>query len=267
MKSLNTIVCVKLVSAANGTKSSLDVYAANRDATDLSVNPFDLYAVEEGLRIREQTNGKATVISMGIPAVADKLKDMIAMGADEAILLSDPAFAGSDALATAYALAMGIRKIGDYGLVICGKQAIDGDTAQVGPALAEQLGIPHVTNVRRIEEINESQIRCQRMTDDGYEVIAMSLPAVISVVKEINDPRLPSLKGMMRSKKAVIPVWSAEETESDISLCGLAGSPTRIASTYVPVREAKSEMIDGEPDEQARTLVDKLLSMQRKAAN
>ena len=264
---MNTIICVKLVSTANGAKSSLDVYAVNRDATDLTVNPFDLYAVEEGLRIKEQTNGKATVISMGIPTVVDKLKDMIAMGADDAILLSDPAFAGSDALATAYVLAMGIRKIADYSLVLCGKQAIDGDTAQVGPALAEQLGIPHVTNVRRIEEIIDGHIRCQRMTDDGYEVIAMSLPAVISVVKEINDPRLPSLKGMMRSKKAVIPVWSAEEIDADKNQCGLLGSPTRIDSTFVPVREMKSEMIKGEPDEQAKTLVDKLLSLQTKVSS
>ena len=263
---MNTIVCVKMVGAANGNKSSLDVYAVNRDAADLSVNPFDLYAVEEGLRIKEQTNGKTTVVSMGIPAVADKLKETIAMGADEAILLSDSAFAGSDALATAYALCMGIRKIADYGLVICGKQAIDGDTAQVGPALAELLGIPHVTNVRRIEEITSGQIRCQRMTDDGYEILSMSLPAVISVVKEINDPRLPSLKGMMRSKKAVIPVWSADEIQADINQSGLAGSPTRILSTFVPVREIKSEMIEGDPDEQANTLVDRLLSRQLKSA-
>jgi electron transfer flavoprotein beta subunit len=263
---VNTIVCVKLVGAANGSKSSLDVYAVNRDAADLSVNPFDLYAVEEGLRIKEQTNGKTIVVSMGIPAAADKLKEMIAMGADEAILLSDAAFAGSDALATAYVLSQGIRKISDYGLVICGKQAIDGDTAQVGPALAELLGIPHVTNVRRIEEITDGHIRCQRMTDDGYEILAMSLPAVISVVKEINDPRLPSLKGMMRSKKAVIPVWSADEIVADASQCGLCGSPTRIVSTFVPVREVKSEMIEGEPDVQANTLVDRLLSRQIKSA-
>ncbi len=234
-----------------------------REGVEAIVNPFDVYAVEEGIRIRENTGGgRVTVLSMGIPSVADLLKETIAVGADEAVLLSDRAFAGADTLATAYALSMGVKKIGDYDLIICGKQATDGDTAQVGPSLAEKLGIPHTTYVRKIEEIREGFIRCQRMTDDGYEVIEMPLPAVITVVKEINEPRLPSLKGMMRSKKAEIPVWTASDIGADENLCGLAGSPTQVVETFVPVHNVNSEMIEGEPAEQAKKLAEKLMTMQ-----
>ena len=157
---------------------------------------------------------------------------------------------------------MGIRKMESVDLVICGKQATDGDTAQVGPSLAEKLGWPHTTYVRKIEEINEKYIRCQRMTDDGYEVIEMPLPAVITVVKEINEPRLPSLKNMMRAKKAVVSVWTADDVGADKNLCGLKGSPTQVVKTFVPVHEVKSEMIEGNAEEQAMKLADKLLSMQ-----
>ncbi|HHW49251.1 MAG TPA: electron transfer flavoprotein subunit beta/FixA family protein, partial [Clostridiaceae bacterium] len=140
--------------------------------------------------------------------------------------------------------------------------ATDGDTAQVGPSLAEKLGIPHTTYVRKIEEIREGYIRCQRLTDDGYEVIEMPLPALITVVKEINEPRLPSLKGMMRARKATINIWTADDIGADKNLCGLKGSPTQVVRTFVPVHEVNSEMIEGDPQEQARKLADKLLSMQ-----
>jgi electron transfer flavoprotein beta subunit len=233
-----------------------------REGVEAIINPFDMHAVEEGLRIKERLGGKVTVLSMGIPSVAELLKTTIGLGADDAVLLSDRAFAGADTLATSYALSMGIRKMESVDLVICGKQATDGDTAQVGPSLAEKLGWPHTTYVRKIEEINEKYIRCQRMTDDGYEVIEMPLPAVITVVKEINEPRLPSLKNMMRAKKAVVSVWTADDVGADKNLCGLKGSPTQVVKTFVPVHEVKSEMIEGNAEEQAMKLADKLLSMQ-----
>ncbi len=238
-----------------------------REGVEAIINPFDTYAVEECVRLKEKTEGKVTALSMGIPAVADLLKETIAVGVDEAVLLSDRAFAGADTLATAYALSMGVKKIGAYDLIVCGKQAIDGDTAQVGPSLAEKLGIPHTTYVRKIEEIREGYIRCQRMTDDGYEVIEMTLPAVISVVKEINEPRLPSLKGMMRAKKAVVSVCTADDIGADKELCGLKGSPTQVIKTFVPVHEVESEMIDGQPCDQAKRLADKLMAIQLNACN
>lgn len=256
---MNIIVCVKQVPGTNEVKMNKETNTIIREGVAAIINPFDAYAIEEGLRIKEKTCGKVTVLSMGIPTVADMLKETVALGVDDTVLLSDRAFAGSDTLATAYALSMGIRKIGQYDLIICGKQAIDGDTAQVGPSLAEKLGIPHATNIRKIEEIRAGYIRCERMTDVGFEVIEMTLPAVITVVKEINEPRLPSIKGMMRSKKAAVQVWTADDIQAEKALCGLNGSPTWVVRTFVPVHEVKSEMIAGEPAEQARKLADKLM--------
>jgi len=261
---LNVIVCVKQVPATNEVKMNKETNTIIREGVEAIINPFDTYAVEEALRIKDNFGGKVTVLSMGIPSVAELLKETVSLGVDDTALLSDRAFAGADSLATAYALSMGIKKIGDYDLIICGKQATDGDTAQVGPSLAEKLGIPHNTYVRKIEEIREGYIRCQRMTEDGYEVIMMPLPAVITVVKEINEPRLPSIKGMMRAKKAVVQVWTADDINADKNLCGLKGSPTQVVKTFVPVHDIQSEMIEGTPEEQARILADKLTHMQFK---
>jgi electron transfer flavoprotein beta subunit len=258
---LDIIVCIKQVPATTEVKIDKETNTIIREGVESIINPFDSHAIEEGLRIRDKMGGKVTVISMGIPCVAELLKSAIALGADNAVLLSDRAFAGSDSLATSYALSMAVKKIGKYDLIICGKQAIDGDTAQVGPGLAEKLGIPHTTYVRKIEEIREGYMRCQRMTDAGYEVIEMTLPALVTVVKEINEPRMLSLKNMMRAKKADIPVWTAENIGADRSRCGLNGSPTRVIRTFVPQHIVDNEMIEGTPDIQAKKLADKLLSM------
>ncbi|NLM11245.1 MAG: electron transfer flavoprotein subunit beta/FixA family protein [Clostridiaceae bacterium] len=259
---MNIIVCVKQVPGTNEVKINRETNTIVRESAEAIINPFDEHAIEEGVRLKEKTGGKVTVLSMGIPKVADLLRETIAVGVDDAVLLTDRAFAGADTLATSYALAMGIRKLGEFDLIICGKQAIDGDTAQVGPSLAEKLGIPHATYVRKIEEIRDGYMRCQRMTDDGYEVIEMPLPALITVVKEINEPRLPSIKGKLKAKKTEVKVLSAEDIGADLNLCGLKGSATQVIKTFTPVHEVKAEMIDGTAREQARTLVDKLLSMQ-----
>lgn len=259
---MNIIVCVKQVPGTNEVKMNKETNTIIREGVEAIINPFDTYAVEEGLRLKERFGGKVTALSMGIPAVAELLKETVALGVDDTVLLSDRAFAGADTLATSYALSMGIQKIGEYDLIICGKQATDGDTAQVGPSLAEKLGIPHTTYVRKIEEIGDGFIRCQRMTDDGYEVIELTLPAVITVVKEIAEPRLPSIKGMMRAKKAAVTIWTADDIGADKELCGLKGSPTQVIATFVPVHDVKSEMIEGEPDEQAKQLASTLMAMQ-----
>lgn len=264
---MNIVVCVKQVPGTTEVKYNKETNTIIREGIESIINPFDTHAIEEALKIRDNCGGKVTILSMGIPSVATLLKETIALGADEAILLSDKAFAGSDTLATAYALSMGIRKIGECDLVICGKQATDGDTAQVGPSLAEKLGVPHTTYVRKIEEISKDYIRCQRLTEDGYEVIEMPLPALISVVKEINVPRLPSIKGMMRAKKATIPLWTADDIGANKDLCGLKGSPTQVVSTFIPTHDdVKSETIEGTPEEQAKVLADKLMAMKFKKA-
>ncbi len=257
---MNFIVCVKQVPGTNEVKMNSKTNTIIREGVESIINPFDTYAIEEGLRLKERTGGTGKVIalSMGIPNVESMLREIIALGADEAILLSDRVFAGADTLATSYALSMAVKKISSYDLILCGKQASDGDTAQVGPALAEKLGIPHTTNVKKIEEIKEGYIRCRRMTDNGYETIEMSLPAVISVTKEINEPRLPSLKGLMRSKKYQPAVWKASDIDAEESKCGLSGSPTKVIKTFIPVRTSSSEIISGTPEEQAKQLSERL---------
>jgi electron transfer flavoprotein beta subunit len=258
---LNIVVCVKQVPATNEVKMNPETNTIIRDGVEAIINPFDAYAIEEGARLRERHGGKVTVLSMGIPSVAESLREAISVGADEAALLSDRAFAGADTLATAYALSMGIRKLGGFDLVICGKQATDGDTAQVGPSLAEKLGVPHTTYVRKICSIENGSICCERMTDDGFERVSMPLPAVITVVKEINEPRLASLKGMMKAKKAQIPVLSAADVGADPALCGLAGSPTQVIRTFVPRHSVSGEMLDGAPEDQAAALLERIAAI------
>ncbi|HEY9062648.1 MAG TPA: electron transfer flavoprotein subunit beta/FixA family protein [Pseudobacteroides sp.] len=258
---MNVIVCVKQVPATNEIKIDNETKTIIREGMEAIINPFDMYAVEEALRIKEKSDGKVTVISMGIPSVAEILKKMIALGADEAILLSDKAFAGADSLATAYTLSLGIEKIGAYDLVICGNQAIDGDTAQVGPSLAEKLGIPHTTCVRRIEEISKGRLSCQRLTEDGFDIVEMQLPALLTVVKEINEPRNPTLKGMKRAKETVIKVWNAEDLEADKDLCGLKGSATQVVNTFIPEHDYGCEIINGTLEEQVKRLADRVLPL------
>lgn len=261
---MKIIICIKQVPDTTEIKYNTENNTIIREGIKSIINPFDLHALEEGVRIKEQMEGvKITLLSMGIPSAVETLKDGISFGADEGILLSDCNFAGADTLATAYTLSMGIKKIGKFDLVLCGKQAVDGDTAQVGPSLADKLGIPHTTNVKKIEEIDERHIRCQRLTEYGYEVIDMKLPALITVVKDINIPRIPTLKGVMKAKKFEICTWNVEDIGADKSCCGLQGSATQVIKTFVPVYNVQREMLCGEPEEQAKKLVDKLMTFNK----
>ncbi|MCX6003722.1 MAG: electron transfer flavoprotein subunit beta/FixA family protein, partial [Chloroflexi bacterium] len=208
---MNIIVCLKQVPSTTEVKIDPKTNTLIRHGIKSIINPFDSYALEEGVRLKERYSGKVTAISMGPPQAAEMLRDAISTGADDAILLSDTAFAGSDTLATSTTLAKAIEKIKNYDLVICGRQTLDGDTGQVGPELAEMLGSPFVAYVSKIEEIAGGKIRVQRMVEDGYETIETSLPAIITVVKEINVPRLPSLRGLTKAKSAQIPIWMAQD--------------------------------------------------------
>ncbi|MBI4188247.1 MAG: electron transfer flavoprotein subunit beta/FixA family protein, partial [Chloroflexi bacterium] len=204
---MNIIVCLKQVPGTTKVNIDPQTNTLVRQGIKNIVNPFDTYALEEGVRIKEKHGGKVSAISMGPPQAEEMLREAISTGADEAILLSDRAFAGADTLATSYTLSRAIVKIKEYDLVICGRQTIDGDTGQVGPELAEMLGIPFIAYVSKVEEINNGRIRVQRLVEDGHEIIESTLPAVITVVKEINTPRLPSLRGMAKAKSAVITTW------------------------------------------------------------
>ncbi|MBN1129387.1 MAG: electron transfer flavoprotein subunit beta/FixA family protein [Chitinispirillaceae bacterium] len=244
---MNIVVCIKQVPGTTQVKINPQTGTLIRDGVEAVVNPFDEYAIEEALRIKERL-GSATikVISMGPPQAEAILKTAIAMGADEGYLVSDQAFAGSDTWATSYTLSLGIRALGQTDLIICGKQAIDGDTAQVGPGVAEMLGIPFVAWVRKIEEISEKSIRVERLMEHGYDVVEMPLPALITVVKEINTPRMASLKGKMRAKNASIKVLDAASLGVEKNRTGLTGSPTQVLRSFVPERKSGGEKISGD---------------------
>jgi electron transfer flavoprotein beta subunit len=183
------------------------------------------------------------------------LREAISLGIDEAVLVSDRAFAGSDTWATSYTLAAAIKKIGQFDLVICGKQASDGDTAQVGPGIAVWLNIPQVTYVKKVEDIKDNKARVESMTEEGYDIIETPLPALFTVVKEINTPRLPSLKGMMRAKKAEIITWGKNDLDVEYDKIGLKGSPTQVVKIFTPSKRAGGQILQGETSEVVEKLV------------
>ncbi|MFH2138977.1 MAG: electron transfer flavoprotein subunit beta/FixA family protein [Candidatus Omnitrophota bacterium] len=250
---MNIVVCIKQVPDTTDVRINPETNTLIRDGVASIINPFDTYAIEEGLRLKERFGGKVTVITMGPPQAESALREAISLGADEGVLLSDRAFAGSDTLATSYALASGIKKLGEVDVILCGKQAIDGDTAQVGPGIAVWLDIPQITYVKKIEDIKEEAgkkyFRAHRMVEEGYEIIESPLPCVLTVVKEINEPRMPSLKGMMRSKKAEIIKWTAEDIQANEKNIGLDGSPTQVMKIFSPPQREGGQMLHGEPDE------------------
>ena len=255
---MNIIVLVKQVPDTAEVKINRETNTLVRDGVPSIINPYDRYAIEEALRLREKHGGMVTAVSMGPPQAAEALKEAVSLGADEVVLISDRAFAGADTWATSYALAKAIRKIGSYDLVIAGKQAIDGDTAQVGPETADMLGIPFVAYIRKIEQVDGNKMTAERMMDEGYDVVETSLPALITVVKEINQPRLPSLKGKMKAKGLQITAWSAKDIGADENLCGLKGSPTKVVKIFPPAPRGQREILRGPLDEQVGVVAKKL---------
>ena len=247
-------VCVKQVPASNETLLDPVTHTIIREGTQSILNPFDAYAVEEAVRIKARCGGTVTAFTMGIPAAEGILRRVIAVGADDAVLLTDRAFAGSDTLATARTLAAAIRKKGMPDLILCGKMATDGDTAQVGPMLAECLSIPHVSDVAEIESVNEEKCTVRKMTDDGYVRLEVRLPALLTVLKEINIPRLPSVSGVLRGEKAGVGRMTREDLGIDPKTTGLKGSATRVVSTERPVPARETVWIKGTPEAQARQL-------------
>ncbi|MFP4163066.1 MAG: electron transfer flavoprotein subunit beta/FixA family protein [Chitinispirillaceae bacterium] len=246
---MNIVVCIKQVPGTTQVKINPETGTLIRDGVEAVVNPFDEYAIEEAIRIKEKVGGVVKVITMGPPQAEAALRTAISMGADEGILVSDRAFAGSDTWATSYTLSKGIEKLGQVDLIICGKQAIDGDTAQVGPGVAEMMGIPYVAWVRKVEEITDRSIRVERLMEGGYDVVEMPLPGLMTVVKEINTPRMASLKGKMKAKKAEIVKLDAAGMDVDSERIGLKGSPTQVLRSFVPERKTGGEKITGEVPE------------------
>lgn len=255
-------VCIKQVPDTTDVKIDPETNTLIRKGVESIINPYDLHALETALRLKDNYGGEVIVFSMGPPQAEKSLKKAIALGADETILLSDRAFAGADTLATSYTLARGIKRKGDIDLIICGKQAIDGDTAQVGPGIAEHLQIPHATYIKKIREKKENKIILEREFEKGYEIIEMELPGVITVLKKINEPRLPSIRGILRSRKVNVPIWGADDLELDETQIGLDGSPTQVVNISTPDLETKGEIFTGDPQKQIDNLLNDLLEKQ-----
>ncbi|MBS4022165.1 MAG: electron transfer flavoprotein subunit beta/FixA family protein [Dethiobacter sp.] len=256
---MNIIVCIKQVPDTTEVKIDPVKGTLIREGVPSIVNPFDKNAVEAALQIKGQKGGKITVVTMGPPQAIDALRECLAMGADEAILVSDRAFAGADTLATSYTLAKTIEKIGSYDLILCGKQAIDGDTAQVGPGIAEHLTLPQVTYVQKIREIRDDGLLVERAVEGGYEVITVKLPAMIAVEKSINEPRFPTMMGTMKAHKKQIPSWSAQDIGAQEDMVGLNGSATQVKRVFAPERKGAGEMIEAEDAQQiCELLISKL---------
>ena len=257
---MRIIVCMKQVPDTADVRINPETNTLIRDGVPSIINPYDTHAIEAGLQIREKTGGTVTVVTMGPPQAEDALREALSMGADEAVLLTDRAFAGSDTWATAYTLAKAIEHIG-ADLILCGKQAIDGDTAQVGPEIAEFLDIPHVAYIRKIEDVTDGKIVLQRLMDDGYDVVESSLPVLLTVVRELNVPRMPSLKGKMAAKKAVIRKLGAADISADEESLGLKGSPTQVRNIFAPEVKKDRKMFEGTAEEKVDALVRELVGL------
>jgi len=257
---MRIVVCIKQVPDTAEVRINPETNTLIRDGVPTIINPYDMHALEAGLQIREQAGGNVTVITMGPPQAETALREAIAMGADEAVLLTDRAFAGSDTWATAYTLTKAVTKIG-ADIVLCGKQAIDGDTAQVGPEMAEFMNIPHISYIRKIVGVDPGKLVVQRLMDDGYDVIESALPVLLTVVKELNVPRMPSLKGKMAAKKAEIKKMTAADLQADENDLGLKGSPTQVKNIFAPEAKKDRKILEGTPEEMVDTLAKELVAL------
>lgn len=244
---MRILVCVKQVPDTTEIRIDPETHSMIRTGVPSVLNIFDRYAMEVALRLREQAGeGHITVLSMG-PAQAEAvLRECLALGADAAYLATDRAFGGADTLATSYVLAQAIRVIGDFDLVLCGKQAIDGDTAQVGPEIAQHLGWPQVTNAAELT-LQGDEYLAKRETDDGYEMLLLPPPGVVTVTKPPFEPRYPSVKGKLAAKRAEIHILSTENLPLDTAKAGLKGSPTRVRRTYTPAVKTGGVKVEGLP--------------------
>ncbi|MGD8238156.1 MAG: electron transfer flavoprotein subunit beta/FixA family protein [Armatimonadota bacterium] len=256
---MQIIVCIKQVPDTTEVEWDEETGRMKREGVQSIVNPFDENAIEEALLLREKHGGAVIVLTMGPPQAEEALRSALAMGADEAVLLTSPDFGGADTLATSYTLAQTIRKIGEYDVIICGRQAFDGDTGQVGPGLAEHLGIPQITYAIGVE-VTDRKCRVRRLLENGFEVVEARMPVLMTVVKQINEPRHPRLRNVLAAKKKEVTVWGPEDIDVDPERCGLQGSPTRVVRVFKPERAWQGEMLEGSAEEQSQQLVEKLIA-------
>jgi electron transfer flavoprotein beta subunit len=259
---MKIIVCLKQVPDTAEVRINQETGTLIRDGVPSIINPDDKSALEEALRLKDELGAYVTILTMGPAQAKNAINEGLAMGADEGILISDRAFAGSDTWATATILTAAIEKIGDYSIIFCGRQAIDGDTAQVGPEITEFLNLPQITYVKNIE-VKDKNILATRYSEDGDYLYETAMPVVFTAIKELNVPRYPRVKGIIEAfSEDQIKVWSVEDLDVDRTQIGLKGSPTKVFKTYVPVKSKKTEMIEGNTaQEKAKNLLNNLKAL------
>ena len=256
---MEILVCIKQVPGTSEVEVDEKTGVLKRDGVDSKMNPYDLYALETALKIKQENNAIISVLSMGPPQAKQVIEEAYMMGADKGALLSDRRFAGADVLATSYTLSQGVRKLGNPDLIICGKQTTDGDTAQVGPEMAEFLGIPHVANVKKIVDIKESSIVVEMDMPNTIEVCEINYPCLLTVEKDIFQPRLPSFKLKLSNKDKEIPFYSLDDFEDkDEKRYGLNGSPTQVLRIFPPTSNNDKEVWRGDAEEVSSKLTQKL---------
>lgn len=269
---MRIIVPIKQVPETTAVKMDEATGTMIREGVEGIINPLDLYAIEAAILLREQYGGEVIALSMGPAKAATALKEAIAMGIDRAVLLSHRAFAGSDTWATSFALATAIRKMGtdipdgdDYSfdLILCGERATDGDTGQVGPGIASFLNLPVASYVSKIEAVEGRTCRVQRLVEEGYEILEVRMPAVLTVVKEAANPRLPTLRGKQKAKKADIPIWGPDELQIPSDKIGLKGSPTRVVKIFHPKITRQGQKIPAGDEQAISSAVDQLIQFLR----
>ena len=252
---MNMVVCVKQVIDPEAPPASFKIDPSTSKVVPPPgippvVDPYAEYAVEAALKVKDTQGGKITAISLGINQLRDVVKKPLSMGADELVLLEDEAFIEGDSWSTAYALAMAIKKIGEYDLILCGREASDSNAGQVGSGIAEILGLPNVALAKKID-ITDGKARVEKVTDEGYEVVEVSLPALITVSNEVGEPRYPTIKGIMAAKKKEPVIWKPADIGVEPSQIGAAGRRTRMLRLFQPVHEGKCEIVEGESPEEA----------------
>lgn len=253
---MNIVVCVKQVPDTNEVKIDQTTGTLIRKGVPSIINPDDKNGLEEALRIKNRLGAKVTIISMGPPQAEGALREGLAMGADEAILITDRAFAGADTLATSHALAGAIRKL-DYDIIFAGRQAIDGDTAQVGPEIAEHLGLPQITYVQKVE-VNGDKLKVQRALEDGYEELEVKMPCLLTAISELNDPRYMHMGNIYKVFNQEIKIWTAEYIDVDREKLGLKGSPTKVKRSMTKEQKGEGEIVQGTTKELVSAAIERL---------
>lgn len=259
---MRIIIPIKQVPETNAVKMDEETGTMVRDGVQAIVNPLDLYAIELAIQLRESSDdpdSEVIAITMGPPNAQVALREAISMGVDSAVLISDRAFAGADTWATSYVLAAAIQKLPPADLILCGERATDGDTGQVGPGIAAFMDLPVATYVGRFDSIQKNACRVHRLVETGYEVLDVQMPAVITVVKEVADPRLPTLRGKQKSRKTDIPILTAEDLDVDPSKLGLNGSPTRVVKISRPKVARTCEKLPATDEASINTAADRIV--------